>query len=128
MDWKAVAVVSVAIVVGGIGAYHQINEKLNPPKPVASVKSVVQCPNGQESAEEWVQAIASEVKLYTGDGDCKTYIGTLVGGNGQEVLIKMASGDPAWKKRGDIYSTTWVKANDPAYKANLWRQIEIKDK
>lgn len=123
---RSIAVVCVvaAIVAGTVAC--------GPPPPRAPRQQAAPA----QPASPWLKAggnIWSDIKLYYGSG--RNLVGTVVGGNEHHrdlitgdtyrgVLIDMAGGSREWKNRGAIISGDWwVRADDPALKAQRWQVI-----
>lgn len=82
-------------------------------------------------------AIWAGVKLYTGSGAEKAYVGEVLGGNDRHldpltgrtfrgVKIRYPNGTEEWKDRDSILQAdSWrVRADDPAIKESRWQVLE----
>lgn len=73
-------------------------------------------------------------RIWTGvrlhhDSGCSRPFATVVGGgrlrNGERgVLIQFDTGELEWKTRSAVMNQTYVRTDDPAHSARLWRDID----
>lgn len=84
--------------------------------------------NNQPSCTQAAGSVYANVRLYR-DAQCTQPFATVVGGgklsDGQRgVLIKFDTGEMEWKTRDAVITQAYIRSNDPAVNAGLWRNID----
>lgn len=88
-------------------------------------------------AGKWQTAagnIWTGVRIYSGEGEQKTYVGEVLGGTEnytdpvtgasmRGVKLRMASGAEEWKDRSQLGTWGFVDRDDPALKACKWEEL-----
>ena len=87
---------------------------------------------------KWASAggnIWTGVRIYSGQGEQKTYVGEIIGGNEnytdpmtgntfRGVKLRMASGAEEWKDRSALIQWGFVEREDPAINAAQWQVLQ----
>lgn len=98
------------------------------PKTEVAISQEEAPKNNQPSCTQAAGRVYADVRLYR-DAQCTQPFATVVGGgklsDGQRgVLIKFDTGEMEWKTRDAVITQAYIRSNDPAVDAGLWRDID----
>ena len=133
-----IAFAIVGNILKNLGIEQQPKPQASQPAPVTSTptKPRVQCPKGTVS-KDWQSPLGSYwtgVELYQGEGECKKYLATVLGGNSKykavdgstvnAVKLKYANGEIDWKSREAVSQQAFIAGEDPALQARKWVEYD----